>query len=313
MINEAAFFKAIRPIFGGSFSQPQVDGINKILDEWERLALIDLRWLAYIFATVKLETGAVMQPINEKGSAKYFAKYDPPGKLAKMLGNTQKGDGPKYHGRGPVQLTGRANYTKATKKFGADFINKPELALDPRYAWAITFDGMIEGWFTGKKLSDYFNATKTDWRHARQIINSMDRADDIAADAKRFLTALTAASAPETAVNSLDVAPPPPPPPPTPTKSPTNWIAALGAGVPALATTVKGLADTTNSTVTQVNDSAGSVKNAVTVIRDSTNTWAGWINWHLPPSVLVAVGIIGLLAVALVIYRHSRLLKDAAA
>ncbi|RYD41870.1 MAG: glycoside hydrolase, partial [Verrucomicrobiaceae bacterium] len=39
-----------------------------------------------------------------------------------------------YKGRGIFQLTGRANYDTFGKKLGADFINHPELAADPRYA-----------------------------------------------------------------------------------------------------------------------------------------------------------------------------------
>ena len=50
--------------------------------------------------------------------------YDKDGerpKVAKDLGNTQKGDGVRFPGRGYVQLTGRSNYGKAGKLVGSDW------------------------------------------------------------------------------------------------------------------------------------------------------------------------------------------------
>jgi len=49
----------------------------------------------------------------------------------KNLGNLQKGDGPKFIGRGVLQLTGRANYTDYSKKLNLDLVNNPELAATP--------------------------------------------------------------------------------------------------------------------------------------------------------------------------------------
>ena len=49
----------------------------------------------------------------------------------KNLGNVQAGDGPKFIGRGVLQLTGRANYADYSKKLGIDLIANPDLAATP--------------------------------------------------------------------------------------------------------------------------------------------------------------------------------------
>ena len=52
----------------------------------------------------------------------------------KGLGNTQPGDGGNFIGRGYIQLTGRANYSKYAKLSGYDIVSNPKLLNDPTVA-----------------------------------------------------------------------------------------------------------------------------------------------------------------------------------
>lgn len=56
------------------------------------------------------------------------------------LGNTEPGDGMRFKGRGLIQMTGRANYTKASEALGIDFVNFPEKAEEPVISLLIACD-----------------------------------------------------------------------------------------------------------------------------------------------------------------------------
>lgn len=49
----------------------------------------------------------------------------------KDLGNIYPGDGKKFKGRGPIQITGRANYTEFSKIMGLDLVTYPGLLANP--------------------------------------------------------------------------------------------------------------------------------------------------------------------------------------
>jgi hypothetical protein len=126
--------------------------------------------MAYVLATAFHETAHTMKPVREYGSEKYLRskKYYP------------------HVGMGYVQLTWLVNYKKASDYFGVDFVDNPKLLLKPEYAAPILIIGMQEGWFTGKKLSDYITLQKSDFPNARRIINVMDKADLIAGYAREY-------------------------------------------------------------------------------------------------------------------------------
>jgi putative chitinase len=60
------------------------------------------------------------------------------------MGNTEDGDGWKYHGRGLIQLTGKENYERCGSSIGVDLVGNPNLLLDPQYA------ALSAGWFWNK-------------------------------------------------------------------------------------------------------------------------------------------------------------------
>ena len=63
-------------------------------------------------------------------------RYEPPNALAAKLGNTQAGDGLRFKGRGPIQITGRFNYAKYGGLLGIDLIADPPRAAAPDAAFA---------------------------------------------------------------------------------------------------------------------------------------------------------------------------------
>ncbi len=177
--NHTTFFNKYRQEYG-PLTQGKVSGIDNLLGYIELDPQItDVRWAAYMMATVKHECADTWQPITERGQKSYFNKYNAGTPIGKRLGNTQAGDGYNYRGRGYVQITGRDNYQKMNAALALsgdnDLIAHPEVALHPDIAYRIMSYGMRQGSFTSKKLSDYIIGTTCDYKNARRIINGLDK------------------------------------------------------------------------------------------------------------------------------------------
>lgn len=192
-----AFFAKVRSLFGGKMTQAQVDGCEIILAESEGLPV---EHRAYLLATSWHETARTMQPVREtlastdesavarlenawrRGQLKWVSKpYWRP-----------DGDGRAWFGRGYVQLTHKDNYVRAGAALGVDLARNPSLALRPDIAAKILVRGCSDGWFTGKRLSDYL---PSDYVNARRVVNGTDRAETIAGYARTFEAAIRAIEA----------------------------------------------------------------------------------------------------------------------
>lgn len=182
-LKRAVFFDNVRSLFAGRLNQSQVDGLNALLDAVNGCRINEA---AYMLATAYHETARTMQPIGEYGKGR---KYDY-GKRLKMSRQPYSDTQAIFYGRGYVQLTWYENYDKAGRLLGIDLLNKPELALDAAIAARIMREGMLDGWFTGKKLANYVGLRTANYVGARYIINGRDKAEQIAAQAVVFELAL---------------------------------------------------------------------------------------------------------------------------
>lgn len=96
--------------------------------------------LCHFLAQAAHET-AGFKTLNEYGAAAYFdSRYGPQTRVGRKLGNTQAGDGNRFHGRGIFQCTGRTNYAYYGSKIGVDLIAKPISATDPTNSLKIALE-----------------------------------------------------------------------------------------------------------------------------------------------------------------------------
>ena len=84
-------------------------------------------------------------------------RYEPVTKLSQDLGNTDAGDGKRFKGRGPIQLTGRANYRRFGELLSIDLLADPPRAAHPDVAFRVA------GLFWSKKgLNDLADIATAD-------------------------------------------------------------------------------------------------------------------------------------------------------
>jgi putative chitinase len=193
LANPASFFSSvIAPgLFSGALKPDQKAGLGAVLAA-AAAARWPLSFAAYALATAFHETAATMQPVreafwlSENWRKRHLTKYYP------------------FYGRGYVQLTWKKNYERADKELGlgGKLLANLDLGMKPEVAAPIMVKGMEEGWFCASKdgarhtlarhVAKAGPSTRDQYRSARRIINGVDRADTIAAEALAFQAALQA-------------------------------------------------------------------------------------------------------------------------
>jgi hypothetical protein len=151
-----------------------------IIEECKRQGLLRNQ-VAYVLASCSWETNHTLRPVEEAYWIPRAAEW-----RKKHLRYWP------WYGRGLIQITFERNYKFAEDQLGVPLTKRPELALDDGIAIEIAVTGMREGWFTGKKLSDYVTLEKSSFVQARRIVNGMDKARSIADLAKLYDAALKA-------------------------------------------------------------------------------------------------------------------------
>lgn len=134
---------------------------------------------AYILASAYWETARTMEPVREafwlsedwrKNNLRYYPWY----------------------GRGFVQITWEANYVSLGNRLDVDLTTNPDVVMDPALSAKILVIGMLEGLFTGKKVSDYITLQQSNYRGARRVVNGTDKASAIAEIAVEYEAGLLA-------------------------------------------------------------------------------------------------------------------------
>jgi peptidoglycan hydrolase-like protein with peptidoglycan-binding domain len=152
-----------RRIARAAKASPGAVSANWPLIDWvlrsERMTAVGSR--IAVVATIVTEVGGGFRPINEYGSRAYFRRmYEG----RRDLGNIRRGDGARFHGRGYIQLTGRANYRKYGRRLGVPLVRRPAMALRPLVGARVLVDYFQQRAIPG-------DARRARWRMTRVKVN----------------------------------------------------------------------------------------------------------------------------------------------
>ena len=117
--------QAVMPQLPRETAESYRSALNDAMHEFD---ITTPRRKAAFLAQIAYESGELRHLQERASGAAYEGRAD--------LGNTQPGDGARFKGRGPIQLTGRHNYREAGRALGVDLEKHPDLvATNPPIAF----------------------------------------------------------------------------------------------------------------------------------------------------------------------------------
>lgn len=162
----------VRPLFPATKPANVARFLPYVVNALAAAALADGPMLLAALATIRAESEGFV-PIAELPSQfntlpgrAAFSAYEPGSGVARVLGNTEPGDGARFRGRGFVQLTGRDNYRRYGDQLGIDLLANPDLANAAEVA------ALLLALFLADKAPAMRVAlAKGDYKAARKLVN----------------------------------------------------------------------------------------------------------------------------------------------
>jgi predicted chitinase len=111
-----------------------LDDINAAMETFE---INTVRRMAAFLGELAQESGELRYMEEIWGPTPDQREYEPPSKKATELGNVHPGDGYRFRGRGPIQITGRTNYGEYGGLLKIDLVDNPDQAAEPQVGFKI--------------------------------------------------------------------------------------------------------------------------------------------------------------------------------
>lgn len=156
--------------YGRAFTTAQKTNAQSVIDALtiygERFGLLQPHRLVQYLAQLMHESGGFRYDREVWGPTAAQKRYEG----RKDLGNTQKGDGSKYRGRGPIQVTGRNNYREFSKWAKSIDPGAPNFEAAPDKINTDPWEGLSPIWYwSTRNLNRY--ADRGDIENVTRRIN----------------------------------------------------------------------------------------------------------------------------------------------
>ncbi len=194
MINRDKFYSGYRDSFG-KLDNVQVSGLETMLNGFDDTEYFNLATqYAGILAQTARETNWTFKPQKEgywiaevkrkRTLYNYYLKNNPG--AIKTIFPYGWNSVLTYEGRGRTQTTHINNYIAISEALGIDCVDNPDLLLEDKTDIKVMLHGYHTGLWTGKKLTDYINEQRTDYKGQRRVVNGLDAWREIQANSIKF-------------------------------------------------------------------------------------------------------------------------------